>query len=83
MGYLDYPQQITFERYRLKNPITIMFSACAFLKNWAGLYAEEDKEFIKNGAQQLAFKAMEIIKRREAAGSQGVATSEVLRITGV
>ena len=50
------------------------------MKNWAGLYDAEEKEFIGNGAQQLVQKAMELI-RRSAAERQAAPTPAFLRIT--
>ena len=73
--------RVTFDKYNLKNPVSIMFTACTLLKNWAGLYADEEKEFIRNGAQQLVQKAMEIVKR-SSANEGATPAPTVLRITG-
>ena len=43
--------KVNFENYKLKSTVTIVFTACSLMKNWAGLYGEEDREFIRNGAE--------------------------------
>ena len=72
---------MTFEGYKLRSPITIVFPACFFLNNWAGLYGAEERDFIRNGAQQLIWKAMEIVRRHSERG-QSPGDAHVLRITG-
>ena len=69
-----------FEKYRLKTPVTIWFTACVVLKNWPGLYDEEEREFVRNGAQYLVQKAIEVVKR-SLANRQATTASTVLRIT--
>ena len=61
----------------LKNPISIVFTVCSFLKHWAGLYTAEDKESICAGAEQLIKKAKEMV----AARSSSVVQKDVPRLT--
>ena len=57
-----------------------MFAVCALLKNWAGLYDEEDREAIKNGAGTLAKKALEVASQSATMAAAGQA-SQFLMIT--
>jgi hypothetical protein len=36
-----------FEKKVIKNPSEIIFSACMFMKYWAGLYTGDEQEMIK------------------------------------
>jgi hypothetical protein len=62
--------KITFEGYKLKNPLVITFTLCAFLKYWACLYKEEDARKIREGAQVMANKASELAKNLQQSSSQ-------------
>ena len=46
--------KIIFEKYKMRYPVTILFTVYAFIKYWAGLYAYKDKEAISLGAEQWA-----------------------------
>ena len=69
--------KMTFDKYKLRNPISIVFTACAFLTYWAGLYSGDDKEAITGGAAQLKKMAMLYVER----GSASQTDAGLLRLT--
>jgi transcriptional regulator of met regulon len=58
--------QITFEKKVVRSPVVTIFSMCAFLHYWAGLYGPADAELVRGGADQLAKKAVELAGARTA-----------------
>ena len=51
---------ITFEKKVVRSPIVTIFSMCAFLHFLAGLYSGEDRDRIKEGADQLMVRASQL-----------------------
>ena len=76
--------KITFEKYKPKSPVSIIFTVAAFLKFWAGLFKGDDKEAILAGAEQLldAAKMMMNGGRREDDAASLSSRSGLLMITG-
>jgi hypothetical protein len=63
--------KITFEGYKLQNPVGIVFTACFFfLKYWASLYKEEDAGKVKVVAQMLMSKAAEMARAMQTSPTQ-------------
>jgi hypothetical protein len=54
----------------IKNPIEILFSACAFIRYWAGLYPEETQKLIQEGVDLMMKTAIKLIGKKEE--TQGV-----------
>lgn len=62
----------------------IVFTACSFLKYWAGLYKEDEKKAIVAGADQLTKMALDVAKSGTRADGSRVAEDDgvvLLRIT--
>jgi hypothetical protein len=57
--------QITFEKKVVKSPMVTIFSMCAFLRYWAGLYGD-DAEKVRGGADQLMQKAGDMARTTSA-----------------
>jgi hypothetical protein len=53
--------QITFEKKVVRSPMVTIFSMCAFLRYWAGLYGDKADE-VHRGADQLMRKAAEMAR---------------------
>ena len=66
--------KITFEKYKLKSPVSIIFTVAAFLKFWAGLFKNDDKEAIIAGAEQL-LEATKLMMRGGRATDDGAVAS--------
>ena len=49
--------EITFDKKVVRSPLVIIYTMCSFLRYWAGLYGNDDSEKIKEGADQLMYKA--------------------------
>jgi hypothetical protein len=54
-----------FEKKLIKNPIEIIFSACALMHYWAGLYPEETQRLIKEGVDLMMKTAIKLIGSKE------------------
>jgi hypothetical protein len=52
---------ICFEKKAIKNPNVILFSACSYIRYWAGLLPDEAQEMVKSGVDQLAKTAVQLI----------------------
>ena len=50
--------KITFDKYVLRSPVTIIFTACSYLTYWARLHNGEEKGVIVAGATRLKKMAM-------------------------
>ena len=72
--------KITFEGYKLRSPISIVFTVCSFLKYWAGMYKAEDKMAICMGADYLIQKTM-VVARQDGTSSSTTRASGCLLIT--
>jgi hypothetical protein len=68
---------VCFEKKRINNPIEILFSTCAFMRYWAGMYLEVTKKMIKAGVNVMMKMAAQILKREAHQ-----AAAPVLRIRG-
>jgi hypothetical protein len=65
-----------FEKIRIKGPNEIIFSACFFMKFWAGLYPDDAQEIIKKGVQSMIQAAIKLLgKPRESQGPKLLLTS--------
>ncbi|KAI4997425.1 hypothetical protein ZWY2020_052767 [Hordeum vulgare] len=51
----------TFEKKWINNPFEIVFTACSFMKYWAGLQKPEMVEVIKKGADMLKVNASQML----------------------
>lgn len=51
----------TFERKWINSPFEIAFTACAFLKYWAGLQKPVMMEVVKKGAEMLKENAWQML----------------------
>jgi hypothetical protein len=55
-----------FERKKhIKLPNDIMFSACMFMKYWAGLYPDESQSAIEAGVEIMMKTAINVMKSQE------------------
>jgi hypothetical protein len=55
-----------FERKKhIKLPNDIMFSACMFMKYWAGLYPDESQSAIEAGVEIIMKTAINVMKSQE------------------
>jgi hypothetical protein len=54
-----------FEKKLIKNPIEIIFSACALMHYWAGLYPEETQRLIKKGVDLMMKTTIKLIGSKE------------------
>jgi hypothetical protein len=54
-----------FNNKIIKSPLEIICHAGALMKFWAGLYAEADKEALKEGANLMLKLAMDILNTKE------------------
>jgi hypothetical protein len=64
---------IAFEKKVVRFPMVTIFSMCLFLRYWAGLYGADDEMFIKGGAEQLMYKASELMGFQEMMTGDGAA----------
>jgi hypothetical protein len=56
---------VCFKKKMLTNPINIIFSACAFIQYWVGLYPEETQQLTKDGVEVLMKTALKLIGKQE------------------
>jgi hypothetical protein len=54
---------VCFEKKYVNNPIEILFSACAFMKYWVGLYPEITKKMIEAGVNMMMKMVIQMVKR--------------------
>jgi hypothetical protein len=52
-----------FDKKTIRNPKEVIYSACTFMHYWAGLYQDEMKDKIKEGADTLMKVAISIKER--------------------
>ena len=74
--------KITFEKYKMKSPVSVVFTVAAFLKHWAGLYDKEDREAICAGADQLLLKTKVLVEEAARERPASTSSSRFLMITG-
>lgn len=63
-----------FGKILIKHPCDILFSACAFMRYWAGICFEDRKSIIMAGAETMFKTAVKVVRRRTG-------NSTTLRIT--
>lgn len=62
--------KVCFEGKKLNNPAEIMCHACALITFWAGLYKEEDKKVLIEGADTMLKIALKILSKKSEAADQ-------------
>jgi hypothetical protein len=54
---------VCFDKKHINNPIEILFSACAFMLYWVGMYPKTTKKEIEVGVNMLMKTATQLIKK--------------------
>lgn len=57
--------KVCFDKIMIKNPLDIVYHACALIKYWAGLFVEADKEQLEEGVNAILEIAKRILKRQK------------------
>lgn len=57
--------KLCFEGKLVKSPLSIICNACELMSQWAGLYPEEDKEMLINGADLMLKIAIKLLKEKK------------------
>jgi hypothetical protein len=58
--------RVCFDKKQINNPGDILFSACAFLRYWAGLQRDEDqRQLINAGVDLMMRTAMKILGKQD------------------
>jgi hypothetical protein len=73
--------KITFDGYKMKTPISLIFTMCSFLKYWSGLYKEEEKAATEAGAEQMVQVAVKLAGGELGRPPQDPVVPGVLMIT--
>lgn len=52
-----------FDKQLIKHPCEVLFTACSFMRYWAGLYPGDMQEVIVAGAESMLKAVMQVIGR--------------------
>jgi hypothetical protein len=58
---------VCFEKKHISNPFELLFSACAFMRHWAGLYPEMTKRMIEAGVNMMVKTVFQMLKETRQA----------------
>jgi hypothetical protein len=58
---------VCFEKKDLKDPSDIVFSACVFMRYWAGIYSEEAQAMINAGVESMMRTVLLILRKQSVA----------------
>jgi hypothetical protein len=59
--------KVCFDGKKFQNPIEIICHACAFMKFWAGLQKEVDKEMLIQGVDTMIKIALQLLSKKHQA----------------
>jgi hypothetical protein len=58
--------RVCFEKKLIQNPCEIIFSACAFMRYWVGLYPEKARKLINVGVDVMMHTTLKLLGKQEA-----------------